>query len=97
MRWIKWLTLLRLHFLEVLLIQIKLLNGQTVFFDNIDLRTDRQYINPDCIASLYLGEHCNSNSDMVSFTVIVLTSTEVILTTMTVDEILELIKGKPKK
>lgn len=55
------------------------------------------YINPTYVSSIRRRCKDNSNKEPVGFTCIKLVSGEVILTFLTVDEILEKINGKPKK
>lgn len=55
------------------------------------------YINPTYVSSIRRRCCDNSNEEPVGFTCIKLVSGEVILTFLTVDEILEKTNGKPKK
>lgn len=56
-----------------------------------------RYVNPTQITNICRLYDRNSNNQVVSYTLIVLSSREAIHTFLTVSEILEKINGKPKK
>ena len=56
-----------------------------------------QYVNPSQIVNIRTRWHKDSDSKEFEFNFVTLSTGEIIITTYTIDEILELIDGKPKK